>query len=226
MSRNGFVHEAEAYRLLAQAGLHPPRHGLAGGALPFEPGEPVVVKGLAENVWHKSELGAVHFLPYEKQTVCDEFTRMRSRLESAGHRWLEGLVCEQIDIVCCAHLPSEAFVSLSFGEAGGTILCGFGGLQAEALAELAPPLRWPLAFTTPAEALREFEAHLLGRIWLGRMRGSQPLTTRENLERFFHSLWTLAALAEKEELGLLELNPVALDQQGEPRPLDAGKSVV
>ena len=217
----GFVDEAEAYGLLERAGLCPPRHGLAGGTLPFEPGEPVVVKGLGENVWHKSELGAVHFLPFEKQSVIEEIKVMRQRIESGGHRWLEGLVCEQIDIASCPHLPSEGFVSLSRSEAGWTLLFGFGGLQADALAELAPPLRWPLAFTTPAEALADFENHLLGRIWLGRLRGTHTLTKSEIIGRFFASLWSLADVAETEGLVLLELNPVALDLQGQPRPLDA-----
>lgn len=178
--KNGsaFVDEAEAYGLLERAGLNPPRHGVADGPLPFETGEPVVVKGLGENVWHKSELGAVHFLPFEKQSVINEIKVMRQRVESGGHRWLDGLVCEQIDIACCPHLPSEGFVSLSRGEAGWTLLFGFGGLQADALAGLAPPLRWPLAFATPEQALAEFESHLLGRIWLGTLRGTHALTTR------------------------------------------------
>ena len=152
MSPSSFVHEAEAYALLERAGLRPPRHGVEGGPLPFETGEPVVVKGLAENVWHKSEFGAVHFLPFEKQSVLNEFKGMHQRLAASGHRWLEGLVCEQIDLACCPHLPSEAFVSLARGEAGWTVLFGFGGLQADALAELAPPVRWPLAFTTVEQA--------------------------------------------------------------------------
>lgn len=221
MSQSAFVHEAEAYALLQRAGLRPPRYGLEGGPLPFEPGEPVVVKGLGENLWHKSELGAVHFLPFEKQSVLNEFKGMHQRLDSHGHRWLEGLVCEQIDIACCPRLPSEAFVSLSRGEAGWTVLFGFGGLQADALAELAPPLRWPLAFTTPEQALCDLETHLLGRIWLGRLRGTKELTDRETLGEFLTSLWTLAQVAESEGLTLLELNPVALDAEGLPRPLDA-----
>lgn len=221
MNMSGFVDEAEAYGLLERAGLNPPRYGLAGGTLPFEPGEPVVVKGLGENVWHKSEHGAVHFLPFEKQSVINEFKDMRRRLESGGHRWLEGLVCEQIDVACCPHLPSEGFVSLSRGEAGWTLLMGFGGLQADALAELAPPLRWPLAFTQPEAALQDFENHLLGRIWLGRLRGTHPLTKSETIGRFLRTLWNLAGVAENEGLTLLELNPIAIDLQGQPRPLDA-----
>ena len=54
MNRSEFVDEAEAYRLLEQAGLHPPRHGRAGSFLPFAAGEPVVLKGLGERLWHKS----------------------------------------------------------------------------------------------------------------------------------------------------------------------------
>ncbi|MBI2814738.1 MAG: acetate--CoA ligase family protein [Opitutae bacterium] len=221
MSRSGFVHEAEAYALLQRAGLKPPRHALGTEPPAFEPGEPVVAKGLGENVWHKTELGAVHFLPYDRQSLCVEFQDMRSRVEAAGHRWIDGLVCEQIDVVRSPHLPSEAFVSLARGEAGWVLLCGFGGLQADTLAKLAPPLRWPLLFTTPDQALAEFESHLLGRIWLGRERGTKPMANHEALRRFFEALWPLAALAEAAGLTLLELNPVALDRDGTPRPLDA-----
>lgn len=221
MSRSAFVHEAEAYALLQRAGLRPPRHGLEGGPLPFETGEPVVVKGLGENVWHKSELGAVHFLPFERQSVLNEFKGMHQRLDASGHRWMEGLVCEQVDLACNPHLPSEALVSLTRGEAGWTVLFGFGGMQADTLAQLSPPLRWPLAFTTVDQALRELEAHLLGRIWLGLIRDAKELTDRATLGEFLKSLWALARVAEDEGLTLLELNPVALDTEGMPRPLDA-----
>lgn len=216
-----FVPETEAYTLLERAGLRPPRHGCEGGPLPFEPGEPVVVKGIGENVWHKSELGAVHFLPFERQTVLNEFKGMHQRLEAGGHRWMDGLVCEQIDIARCPNLPSEALVSLTRGEAGWTVVFGFGGLQADTLAELAPPRRWPVALTPVIEALAELETHLLGRIWLGRIRGTKELTDRATLEAFLRSLWTLADVLEKAGLTLLELNPVALDVEGMPRPLDA-----
>ena len=221
MNSSLFVPETEAYALLERAGLRPPRHGCEGGPLPFEPGEPVVVKGLGENVWHKSELGAVHFLPFERQTVLNEFKGMHQRLEAGGHRWMDGLVCEQIDIARCPHLPSEALVSLTRGEPGWTVIFGFGGLQADTLAELAPPRRWAVTLTSVAQALSELETHLLGRIWLGRIRGTKELTDRATLEAFLRSLWTLADVLEKEGLTLLELNPVALDVEGMPRPLDA-----
>lgn len=216
-----FVGEAEAYGLLARAGLCPPRHAPVGGPMPFEAGEPVVLKGLGEELWHKSELGAVEFMPFGATALITAAEAMRRRVEAAGHRWLDGLVCERIAIARVEGLPSEGFVSLSRGEAGWVVLCGFGGLQAEALAVLAPPLRWPLTFTSPREALAEFKAHLLGRIWLGELRGTTPLTTAFWLGEFFEALWQLTSLAEAGGLVLLELNPVVLDAGGRPRPLDA-----
>lgn len=218
---SAFIHELAAYDLLARAGLHPPRHGVIGGFLPFAPEEPIVLKGIAEELWHKSELGCVRFLPFQPDRLAQEAEAMRRRTEAEGHAWIDGLVCERISIQRSRDLPSEGFVSLSRTEAGWIILCGFGGLQANTLAELAPPCRWPVAVVTPAEALAEFEQHLLGRIWLGRLRDAHPLTTTEDLLAFFESLWQLAALGDSEGLSLVELNPVALDPTGRPRPLDA-----
>ncbi len=220
-AHRAFVSEAEAYDLISQTDLMPPRHGISGGFLPFKPGEPVVLKGLGYEVWHKSELGAVRFIDFDAAQITTETAAMRERIEAAGHEWLDGLVCERILLQRNSDLPSEGFVSLSRTDAGWVALFGFGGLQAEALAELAPTCRWPMAVMTPDEALAELEAHLIGRIWLGRLRGTRPLTTPENLRLFLNGLWQLAALAESEGLALLEMNPVALDTQGTPRPLDA-----
>lgn len=220
-SPSTFVHEAAAYELLSRAGLHPPRHGLVGGFLPFSPGEPIVLKGIAEELWHKSELGCVRFFPFEPEHLTHEAGEMMLRVQAEELVWIDGLVCERVQIQRHRDLPSEGFVSLSRTEAGWVILCGFGGLHANALAELSPPCHWPVSVVTPDEALADFEQHLLGRTWLGQLRDSHPLTTREDLRTFFESLWQLAALCESEGLALLELNPVALDPAGQPRPLDA-----
>jgi acyl-CoA synthetase (NDP forming) len=221
-----FVPEHVAYALLERAGLQPPRHALlrpqeAPAELPFVPGEPIVLKGLGDNVWHKSELGCVRFLPFDPPRLAAEADAMRARVEADGHRWLEALVAERIAIQRQRDLPSEAFISLSRTAAGWVLLCGFGGLQANALAELAPPCRWPLDVVTPTDALAEFSTHLLGRTWLGTLRDTPALTTTEDLGAFFAGLWRLAARADAEGITLLELNPVALDPTGRPRPLDA-----
>ncbi len=218
--RSGFVHEQACYDLLARAGLKPPRHGWLGEALAFAPGEAVVLKGLAEELWHKSELGAVRFLAFEPTALASAAAEMRTRAEAEGHAWIGTLVCERIRMARAEGLPTEAFAGLTRGEGGWTLVIGLGGLQADALGKLAPPLRWPLAFVTPEVALADLEAHLLGQVWLGTLRGAQALTTRAQLRTFLAGLWEAAALAEAEGLELLELNPIALDPAGDPRPLD------
>ncbi|MDE3246749.1 MAG: CoA-binding protein, partial [Acidobacteriota bacterium] len=216
----GFLHEAACYGLLSRAGLHPPKHGWLGSSLPFAEGEPVVVKGIAEGLWHKSELGAVRFLPCEGGALARAAEEMRSRVEAEGHPWIGALVCERIAMATSPGLPAEGFAALTKGEGGWTCVLGLGGLQADALGALAPPLRWPMAFVNPRLAVQELEAHLLGQVWLGTLRGARALTSRPQLLAFLEGLWAAAALAESEGLDLLELNPVALDAQGDPRPLD------
>ena len=219
--RGSFVGEAEAYELILRSGLEPPRHAVIGKPLPFAAGEPVVLKGLGEELWHKSEAGAVEFMTFAVTPVITAAHMMARRVEDAGHRWIGALVCERIAVAHADGLPSEGFVSLARGEAGWVVLCGFGGLQADALAAAAPPLRWPLALVQPADALAELKAHLLGRIWLGRLRGTTPLTTEPQLAEFIEAVWRLAALAETDGINLLEMNPVVLDEIGQPRPVDA-----
>ena len=69
----GFLHEGRAYGLLAAAGLRVPRHGfLETGALPFAPGEPIVLKGIADELWHKSDKGAVHFGVFDVEALKTE----------------------------------------------------------------------------------------------------------------------------------------------------------
>lgn len=216
-----FFDEAAAYELLTRAGWAVPRHGWLDGAPPFVHGDPVVLKGLGDELWHKTELGAVRFAAFDAPSLMRYTKGMRARIEAAGYHWRGALVCERVAAATASGLPAEGFVSLSRHEAGWIALVGCGGIQAEALATHMPPLRWPLALMTPAQALAELEQHLLGRVWLGTLRGTQALASREQLAAFVQAIWSLAALAEQEQLALLELNPVVLDRSGNLRPLDA-----
>ena len=215
-----FLSEPEVYGLLRKAGINPPRHGMLGTHLPFEASQPIVLKGQGVGLLHKSDIGAVRFLPQDLPQLNAAAREMKQRVEAEGFEWLGALVCERIAIARSEGLPTEAFVSLTHGEGGWTLLFGFGGLQAEALAEPVPPLCWPMDFVCVETALQELRQHLLGRIWLGTLRGTAALTTEATLRGFLESLWRLHEMAEAAGLDLVEMNPVALDREGQLRPLD------
>ncbi|HEY3270201.1 MAG TPA: acetate--CoA ligase family protein [Geothrix sp.] len=216
----GFLHEGRAYGLLAAAGLRVPRHGfLDAGPLPFAPGEPIVLKGIADHLWHKSDKGAVHFGPFNEAALKAEAEAMRRRVPE--HPWIGGLVCEKVAFKRLPGLPTEALVSLKRdSDAGWLAVCGIGGLQADAWATLAPPLIWPLALCTPEQALADLRGHWLGRTWLGQQRGTEALTDEPKLLAFLQGLWRAAEVLEREGVTLLELNPVVLDSEGLPTALD------
>lgn len=216
----GFLHEARAYGLLAAAGLRVPRHGfLEAGPLPFAPGEPIVLKGIADQLWHKSDRGAVHFGAFDVEALKTEAAAMRQRVPE--HPWIGGLVCEKVAFKRLAGLPTEALVSMKRDpDAGWLVVCGIGGLQADAWAALAPPMIWPITLATPEQALEELRAHWLGRTWLGHQRGTEALTDEAKLLGFLQGLWRAADGLEREGVTLLELNPVVLDSEGLPTALD------
>lgn len=216
----GFLHEERAYGLLAAAGLRVPRHGfLEAGALPFAPGEPIVLKGIADQLWHKSDKGAVHFGTFDAEALKIEAEAMRHRVPE--HPWIGALVCEKVAFKRLTGLPTEALVSLKRDpDAGWLVICGIGGLQADAWAALAPPMIWPLALTTPEQAMADLRSHWLGRTWLGHQRGTEALTDEAKLLTFLQGLWRAAAGLEREGVTLLELNPVVLDSDGLPTALD------
>lgn len=211
-----FFDEHRIYGVLTRAGLAVPRHEWlieAGPATGFADDEAVVVKGQADGLWHKTEAGAVRFVRgAEVEAVVAE---MRPRL--AG--WRGALVCERVDIAP-SNLPSEGFVSLAYRQGLQVAVLGLGGLAVEALGAFVPPLVWPLELMTEAQALTELEGHLLGRVWLGRVRGTTPLTDREALEQLVAGLWRLGELARREGLGLVEVNPLVVDTAGRILALD------
>ncbi len=220
-NRGKFVGEREAYALIAQAGIRPPRHAILGDPMLFKNGELVVLKGIGEDLWHKSEIGAVRFLAFNNEEIAREAVEMRARVTGAGHRWLGAMVCKRVEIARSGGLPSELLVSLSRSEAGWLVVLGLGGMGAEALAEHLKPLCWPVDSVSPAVALSEIEAHFIGKVLVGTQRGSAGVTTLDRLRAFLESLWRLADLAEADGLSLLEMNPVVFDRDGEARPLDA-----
>ncbi len=81
-------------------------------------------------------------------------------------------------------------------------------------------LVWPASVYTPAEAFEELREHWLGKILLGEARQQSALTTSDTLLRFLDKLWQLDELMARENLALLEMNPVVVNTAGELVALD------
>jgi len=220
-----FINEVVAYQWLEAAGLGRPRQGLVRteadvAALPFRAGEPVVLKGVAQEVWHKSDLGLVRFAPFEPEQIWAAAREMEA-IGSAHGAWQGLLVTERVAFRQLPGLPTEALVALRWtADAGWTLVLGIGGLHTNSWGEQIPPCLWPLALVTPEQALADFKAHYLGRIWLGELRQGQALTDAGKVLEFLRGMWRLAELLDAQGAELLEMNPVVVGPDGVPVALD------
>ncbi|MCK5883154.1 MAG: CoA-binding protein [Bacteriovoracaceae bacterium] len=235
-----FIHESKVYNLLKENGVGTPLFGTLNpecteadiDALPFKEGERVVVKGLAKDLWHKSDEGALKFIEFSKSNMMETHKEIMMNLKGK-YEYIETLVCAMVPFKTTSNLPSEGFVSINRDDSSGTIInFGIGGIHTEAWAlELKSKiLQWPIAVMTPERAFEELKNHWIGRVWLGTLRQGKELATEETLFSFVKGLWEVAKVVEKECLDLLEMNPVVLDGQGVPMAIDGvgvqGKEVV
>jgi len=222
---NTFIHEIWAYELLREAGLACAEWAVVRNpadinSLPFTIGTPVVIKGTAVDVWHKSDLGLLAFEDFDVNMIANHHERMKS-LASPHGSYVGTLVARRVDFKRLAGQPTEALIALrKTPEAGWTIVLGIGGILTNAWGEEIRPLLWPTALTTPLEAFGDFKKHWLGKTWLGSLRQGKALTDETKLTAFFEGLWRLVGLLEREGATLLEMNPVVLDEEGRPIALD------
>jgi acyl-CoA synthetase (NDP forming) len=222
-----FIPEHEVYAFLSAVGIRTPRHCLIeneselAGA-PFTPGDAVVVKGIARDLWHKSDAGALSFCDFDATEVASIGARMRNEI-GPRYEWLGTLVAERIESRSAANAPSEIFVSLQGDQCCGAIVSvGFGGVLTEDWAkELKQSLLlWPVSLYSPKEAFEELRDHWLGKILLGRTRSGKALTSEKALSAFLEKLWQLDELMQREQVALLEMNPMVIDAGGEVVALD------
>ena len=224
---SAFIPEHEVYGFLSAVGIRTPRHYLACdeskvAEAPFARGEPIVVKGIARDLWHKSENGALAFCNFDAERVAAMHGSMRGQV-GARFDWIGMLLAEQVEFKRPEHVPGEIFVSLQRDQCCGAIVSfGFGGLLTEDWArELKQSLLvWPTSVYTPGEAYEELREHWLGKILLGEARQQTALTDRDTLLGFLEKLWKLDELMAREHLGLLEMNPVVIDSEGDVVALD------
>jgi acyl-CoA synthetase (NDP forming) len=224
---SAFIPEHEVYGFLSAVGIRTPRHYLACdeskiAEAPFAAGEPIVVKGIARDLWHKSEYDALAFCGFDVETVAAMHGSMRGQV-GARFDWIGTLLAEQVEFKRPEHVPGEIFVSLQRDQCCGAVVSfGFGGLLTEDWArELRQSLLvWPTSVYTPGEAFEELREHWLGKILLGEARQQTALTDRDTLLGFLEKLWKLDELMARERLGLLEMNPVVIDSAGDVVALD------
>jgi acyl-CoA synthetase (NDP forming) len=225
MTTSTFIHEVRAYELLAQAGLGDRRLGLVRteadvARLPFKAGDRVVLKGVAEDVWHKSDIGLVKFETFEPARIW-AMAQAMERIALDHGAWVGMMVADLLDFRQAPGLPAEALVALRrTPEAGWTVVMGIGGLHTNAWGEEIRPCLWPVSLVTPEQALADFKVHYLGRIWLGNLRQGKPLTDEATLLAYLRGLWKLVAVLEAEGADLLEMNPVVVGMDGRPTALD------
>ncbi len=224
---NAFIPEHEVYEVLTAVGIKTPRHYFVDDAhkiadAPFAPGDPVVIKGIARDLWHKSDSGALVFSDFDAASVTAIHAEMRARV-AERFDWLGTMIAERVQFRDAGRAPSEVFVSLQRDRCCGAIVSvGFGGLLTEDWArEMKQSLLvWPASVYTPAEAFEELSAHWLGKVLLGKARQQASLTDDGTLLAFLEKLWCLDALMAREQIGLLEMNPVVVDKDGEFVALD------
>ena len=223
-----FITETQVYRWLQESGVHTPTYGVLRrkgdeARLSFKTGDKVVIKGLADQLWHKSDHGVLSFTTFDPARIADLHEEFARKLTAEKFTYVETLVCEQIAFCTISGMPTEGFISIKWEESCGYVVrMGIGGIRTEFWAgKLAAALLvWPVATMTPAQAYAELADHILGQIWLGALRQSEALTTRGQIMRFLEGIWRCVPELERHRVQLIEMNPVVVARGGEIVALD------
>ena len=156
-------------------------------------GWPVVLKGVAEGVAHKSELGLVR-------------TNLRDAAALQAAYGTLGTPSAIVQPMVPASLEAIAGISRSPG-VGLVLLCGLGGIYAEALRDVCV---WPVP--VPREAI----ANKLAQSSLGRVLSSPRWQHHTAAQAFIDLLLALQNLATTfgDRLEAVDINPVMLGAAG------------
>lgn len=224
---NKFIAEFEIYQLLQAANIKTPKHSVIFTGndcehTDFNHGDAVVLKGMADGLWHKSDNGALEFCDFSIEEVQQRHLAMSAHVNKS-FPWIGTLVTEKVAFKSAQGIPSEIFVSLQRDKCCGAIVTlGFGGLLAEEWAkELKDSLLiWPTSVFSAEEAADELANHWLGKILLGKVRQQKALVTKEKLQNFLKNIWRLDDLMKEKSMALLEVNPFVIDSTGDFIALD------
>lgn len=197
-----FLLETEAIRLISTYGIPYPDHRFASSAdeaaiAADSIGYPVVLKAVAADVIHKSDVGGVIMQISDPESVRIAFERMQSEIDG---RFPDSTVAGAL---VCRQIPDGADVIVGgFDDAtfGPTVMFGLGGIFAEVLDDVAFRVA-PIERSEAHRLVREIKSWPL----LDGARGRPPCEIEE-LVTLIVAVSRL--MVEHPEIESLDLNPV------------------
>lgn len=202
------IHEHDAKRLLAEAGLPIVRERLAADLAEAQTaaaalGYPIVLKIVSDAIPHRSEHGLVAVGLRDEKELVVEWERMSKRLAEMGHRDGTGFLIQAME-----GGGLEVFAGVSADPDWGPVLAfGTGGVLIETLADMA--LRTlPLREGDAEAMIAETRAGTL----LAGYRGRPP----DDVPALVRCLNALAdfAWAERDQVAEIDVNPIVVRERG------------
>jgi len=222
-----FINEVECYSVLNNYGIRLPRYLFITSISKtlhssFVYGEEIVLKGIVDNVWHKSDQNLIKFSTFSNSEIKNTYKQFYS-LNSAKKDWRGLLVCEKVNYKASI-LPTEILVSIRRDSSCGNIITlGFGGLHTELWSgELKNSvLNFFPDLYSEITAFKKLEDSLLFKILLGKIRQGTKLTTQNNIRKFLSSIWKLSERLVDEKISFIEINPLVVSADNQFVALDA-----
>lgn len=220
--------ETEGFQLARALGLATPTWRLVRDEAeareldlaPF-PGEQVVLKAVSPVIQHKSDVGAVRFLPKTNEAIAGAVAEMHAALADAD---LVGFTVNEF----VPHDPSlggQLLLGMRWTEEFGPVVTfGPGGVHAEFLARNLRPGR-DTAILSPLLASEvqidaALEAAAITPAATGRLRGQASRVSLADLRGLMQRFLEFAAASMPEEIAEFEVNPLVWTEKG-PVALDA-----
>ncbi|MEJ2193534.1 MAG: acetate--CoA ligase family protein [Ignavibacteriaceae bacterium] len=222
-----FINEVECYSVLNKYGIRLPRYSFITSITKtfhssFDHGEDIVLKGVVDNIWHKSDQNLLKFSTFSNSEIKKTYKQFYS-INLVKKDWKGLLICERINYADLS-LPSELLVSIRRDNScGNVITLGFGGLYTELWSAefLNSVLHFFPDLYSETTALKQLEDSLLFKILLGKIRQGTKLTTQKNIKNFLSSIWRLSKNLVKEKISFIEINPLVISKDGRFVALDA-----
>ena len=208
--------EPEGLELLELLGIPTPSYSviseaseISEGLLSDLPGDRVVLKGIAENLLHKSDVGGVRVVP---KVLC-EVTKSAEEMTRSMHGLdLRGFLVQEF-IPYAPEPGSEALLSLRWDrEFGSLVTFGIGGIHAEAITgamqEDAAMAIFPSGRNARSTVEHQLSELLVTDLMTRPQRGRPPRLALERLVEIVERLTAASPALLPELLQELEINPL------------------